>query len=169
MADASSDLIVVMGVSGSGKSVVGAALAARLALPYADGDDLHPPANVAKMRAGVPLTDEDRWPWLDTVGEWLSDHAATGAVIACSALRRSYRDRLLAHAQTARFVELDVPPHVLHARLAARTGHFMPASLLDSQLATLEPLAADEAGVRVEVREGASVAETAARVQEALA
>lgn len=169
MADTSADLVVVMGVSGSGKSAVGAALAVALGLPYVDGDALHPPENVAKMHAGVPLADDDRWPWLDTVGEWLRAHAAGGGVVACSALRRSYRDRLLSHAPTARFAELDVPPDVLRARLAARTGHFMPASLLDSQLATLEPLAEDEPGVRVQVRGEASVEENAARLQEALA
>lgn len=159
--------IVMMGVSGSGKSVVGAALAAALGVPFADGDDLHPRANVEKMRAGVPLADEDRWPWLDRCGAWLAEHDG-GGVLACSALRRSYRDRLRTHASSVRFVELDVDEAVLTDRLARRTGHFMPASLLASQLATLEPLADDEPGVRVAVPADGDVAATATLVRERL-
>ncbi|MFT4122757.1 MAG: gluconokinase [Microbacteriaceae bacterium] len=133
--------VVVAGVSGSGKSTVGALLAARLGLPFVDGDALHPAANVAKMAAGIPLEDPDRWPWLDAVGARL---AASPVVIACSALRRAYRDRLRAAAPGLRFVLLDGSPELLVARTAARAGHFMPPALLDSQLATLERPAPEE-------------------------
>ena len=144
-------LLVVMGVCGSGKSTVGAALAGRLGLPYADADDLHPPANVTRMRAGVPLTDADRLPWLDAVGAWLASRAGTGAVISCSALRRSYRDVLRAHVPDAAFAHLHGSPATIAARLAARHDHFMPAALLESQLATLEPLEPDEHGTTLDV------------------
>lgn len=139
--------IVVMGPSGSGKSVVGAVLATRLDLPFVDADDLHPDENVAKMAAGTPLTDEDRWPWLDIVARTLRD-ADGGAVVACSALARRYRDRIRAGAPDAVFVELEVTPEELARRMASRE-HFMPASLLASQLAALEPLGEDEPGVVV--------------------
>jgi gluconokinase len=129
------DSVVVMGVSGSGKTTVGQALAERLSLPFTDGDDLHPEANVAKMAAGIPLTDDDRWPWLDAVGAALA-HGAQ--VVACSALRRAYRDRLRAAAPGIALVLLDAPRDVLAARLTDRPGHFMPPALLDSQLQTLE-------------------------------
>lgn len=138
--------IVVMGPSGSGKSLVGAALAARLRSHFIDGDDLHPRGNVAKMAAGTPLTDEDRAPWLDAVAHALVHQAPV--VVACSALRRAYRDRIRASCADAWFVELVVPQTELRERMSRR-DHFMPASLLDSQLATLEPLATDEAGIRV--------------------
>ncbi|HEX7740185.1 MAG TPA: gluconokinase [Marmoricola sp.] len=161
-------LIVVMGVSGSGKSVVGEALAGSLAVPYADGDDLHPDANIEKMRAGTPLTDEDRRPWLDRCGDWLREHDAAGGVLACSALTRSYRDRLRSRAHRVRFIELDVPEQVLRHRLARRTGHFMPVSLLASQLATLETLGDDESGFRVAVGADSTVAATVAIVEERL-
>jgi gluconokinase len=137
--------IVVMGVSGSGKTTVGTALAARLGLPYADADDFHPAANVAKMRAGRPLDDADRQPWLAAVGTWLGQHPA-GAVVSCSALRRSYRDLLRDYAADAVFLHLAGDPDVVTARVAARTDHFMPASLVGSQLELLEPLRTDEAG-----------------------
>ena len=144
--------VVVRGVSGSGKSSVGAALARRLGAAYVDGDDLHPAANIAKMHAGVPLADEDRWPWLDDVGRWLADHTeAPGGVTACSALRRAYRDRLRGRAPATVFVHLDGDPALIAARQSARPGHFMPSSLQASQQATLEPLDPDEAGVRVDV------------------
>jgi len=133
-----------MGVSGSGKTTVGRALAARLGLPFTDGDDLHPRANVEKMAAGIPLTDEDRAPWLDAVGDVL---AAGDAVVACSALRRTYRDRLRTAAPDLALVFLHGDPELLVSRLRGRAGHFMPASLLDSQLATLEPPSADEHAV----------------------
>ena len=141
--------LVVMGVSGSGKSTVGAALARRLDVPFVDGDALHPEANVAKMAAGRPLDDDDRRPWLDAVGAWLAAHPR--GVVVCSALRRSYRDVLREHCPSVGFVHLDGDPAVIARRLADRPGHFMPASLLGSQLETLEPLEPDEAGFDVDV------------------
>jgi carbohydrate kinase (thermoresistant glucokinase family) len=134
-----------MGVSGSGKSTVGERLAHRLGLPFIDADDLHPAANVEKMSAGIPLTDDDRWPWLDTVGARLHE-AEDGLVVACSALKRSYRSAIRRAAPDTVFVHIDAPPQLLENRMDARIGHFMPPDLLKSQLATLEPLAADEAG-----------------------
>ncbi|HEY0903012.1 MAG TPA: gluconokinase [Marmoricola sp.] len=145
-------LWIVMGVSGSGKSTVGAALAQRLRTPYADADDLHPEGNVAKMAAGQPLDDRDRRPWLDLVGRWLAAHPG-GAVMSCSALKRSYRDRLRGHADGVAFVLLHGSPEVIRRRQGVRTGHFMPASLLTSQLSTLEPLAPDEHGVTIDVEQ----------------
>ncbi|GAA1061924.1 gluconokinase [Agromyces bracchium] len=141
--------VVVMGVSASGKSTIGHALADRLGVPFIDGDDLHPQENVAKMRSGVPLVDDDRWPWLDVVGAALAEGAATdagGVVIACSALRRAYRERILATAPATRFVHLDLTESALADRAGARVGHFMPPALLASQLATLEGLGSDEPG-----------------------
>jgi carbohydrate kinase (thermoresistant glucokinase family) len=139
-----------MGVSGSGKSTVGAALARRLGVPYVDADTLHPPANIAKMAAGEPLSDDDRHPWLDKVGEWLAAHR-DGGVASCSALKRQYRDQLRGHCGSAEFLHLNGSPELIGARLAARPGHFMPAALLRSQFDALEPLGADEAGVTVDV------------------
>lgn len=144
-------LVTVMGVSGSGKTTVGAALAQRLRVPFADGDDFHPAANVEKMSAGVPLTDADRLPWLQTLAAWLREHAATGGVLSCSALRRGYRDVLREGNPAVRFVHLDGSPEVVARRVAGRPGHFMPASLVESQFATLEPLGADENGVVVDL------------------
>lgn len=133
-----------MGVSGCGKSSVGAGLADRLAIPYRDGDDLHPAENVEKMRAGVPLTDADRWPWLDRVAGVLAAEAPV--IVGCSALRLAYRDRLRAGAGgPVRFIHLTGSPDLIARRMAARTGHYMPASLLDSQFAALEPPGPDEA------------------------
>lgn len=137
-----------MGVSGSGKSTLGVLLADALGCPFLEGDDFHAAAAVAKMRGGEALTDADRWPWLDRLGAALGQEAAThgGAVAACSALRRCYRDRLRRAAGGAvRFILLDAPRPELARRLAVRPGHYMPASLLDSQLETLERPAADEA------------------------
>ncbi|WP_340540393.1 gluconokinase [Nocardioides sp. GXZ039] len=144
-------LIVVMGVSGSGKSVVGAALAQRLRVPYEDADDLHPPANITKMSAGHPLDDEDRYPWLEIIGAWLAGHVLTGGVMSCSALKRKYRDQLRRHVADVRFLYLEGSHELIAARQASRPGHFMPASLLASQFATLEPLAPDEHGLVVDV------------------
>jgi gluconokinase len=143
--------LVVMGVSGAGKSTVAAALAARLGRPMAEGDEFHPPSNVAAMAAGRPLTDADRAPWLAAIRAWITarDQAGESTVVTCSALRRAYRDRLREGPGRVRFVDLDVPRAELAERLAERRGHFMPASLLDSQLDTLEPLAPDEDGVVV--------------------
>ena len=144
-------LLVVMGVSGSGKSTVGAALAQRLRVPFVDGDDLHPPANIAKMSAGQALDDHDRHPWLEAIGEWLAAHDEGGGVVSCSALKRKYRDQLRHHAHRVEFVHLHGTRDVIAARQATRPGHFMPASLLTSQFATLEPLAPDEHGLVVDV------------------
>ena len=136
--------LVIMGVSGCGKSSVGARLAARLGLNYRDGDDLHPPENVAKMRAGMPLTDGDRWPWLDRVGQVLLAEAPV--IVGCSALKRAYRDRIrTAAGGPVTFVHLAGSQEVIAARMALRQGHYMPLSLLDSQFAALEPPAAEEA------------------------
>jgi carbohydrate kinase (thermoresistant glucokinase family) len=156
-----------MGVSGAGKSEVGAALAKRLGTRFMDADSLHPQANVAKMSAGVPLTDEDRWPWLILVGQELARADSNGIVIACSALKRSYRDAIRAAAPSTKFVHLDVVLPVLQGRMASRSGHFMPSSLLASQLETLEPLADDEAGLRVTPLPGVDV--TADRIVAGLA
>jgi carbohydrate kinase (thermoresistant glucokinase family) len=150
-----------MGVSGSGKSTVGAELAARLGVPFVDGDALHPVANVAKMAAGIPLDDADRWPWLDAVGARLAE---SRVVVACSALRRSYRDRLRAAAPDVRFVLLDGSRELLAARTGARLDHFMPPALLDSQLATLERPAPDEHVLVYDIAEApAGIADAAAR------
>ncbi|RPK33456.1 Thermoresistant gluconokinase [Streptomyces sp. ADI91-18] len=145
-------VIVVMGVAGTGKTTVGRLLAEALGLPYAEGDAFHPAANVAKMSAGTPLDDADRWPWLDAVGQWIRDRAGhRGGVVAASSLKYVYRDRLRACAPGAVFVHLTGGRALIEERMAARTGHFMPTALLDSQFATLEPLRPDEAGVVVDV------------------
>lgn len=132
-----------MGVSGAGKSVIGSLLAAKLDAVFEDGDDFHPPENKAKMSSGTPLTDDDRWPWYAVLRQRIEDmrHATPIYILACSALKPIYRDRLRAHdaPETLRFVLLDGTREIITARLAGRKGHFMPPSLLDSQLATLEP------------------------------
>ncbi|MBZ0228785.1 MAG: gluconokinase [Bauldia sp.] len=144
--------IVLMGVAGSGKTSVGEALSARLAMPFRDGDEFHPRANVEKMSSGVPLTDEDRWPWLDAIGAAIGAAGDDGIIVACSALRRIYRRRLVAAAgRPIVFVHLDGPRALLERRLGGRKGHFMPKSLLDSQLATLEPPGPGETAVTVPV------------------
>lgn len=143
--------MVVMGVSGCGKSSVGEEIARLTAAQFVDGDDLHPAANKAKMGAGIPLDDDDRWPWLDQVGATLS--APEGAIVACSALKRVYRDRIRAVAPDTIFVHLAGSRDLLWERMTARKDHFMPASLLDSQLAILEPLGADENGVTLDITE----------------
>lgn len=161
-------LVTVMGVSGSGKTTVGAALAQRLGVPFADADDFHPPANVAKMSAGIPLDDEDRIPWLRTIGAWMAGHAATGAVMSCSALRRTYRDLLREAAPEQVFVHLAGSQETVARRVAGRPGHFMPAALVESQFATLEPLDADERGVTLDLDQSVDdlVAEAAAAVRQ---
>ena len=136
-----------MGVTGCGKSTVGAALAGRLGARFADADEFHSAANVAKMSVGVPLDDADRWPWLRAIGEWLAD----GGVVSCSALRRAYRDALRERAADAFFVHLDGDRETVRRRVAGRAEHFMPASLVDSQFAALEALGADERGVTLDL------------------
>ena len=139
--------IVVMGVSGSGKTSIGEGLAAHLGMPLLEGDQFHPKANIDKMSSGTPLTDDDRWPWLDAIATAMRD-APDGAIVTCSSLRRVYRDRLRARAgRPVLFVFLDGSQATIAARLAERKGHFMPPSLLTSQFATLEPPTADEAGI----------------------
>lgn len=142
--------IVVMGVSGSGKSTVGAALAQRLRVPFADADDFHPPANIAKMTAGHPLDDDDRYPWLESIGEWLAAREA-GGVMSCSALKRRYRDQMRRHRPDVEFLHLAGTLEVIGRRQASRPGHFMPAALMASQFSTLEPLEPDERGIAIDV------------------
>ena len=139
-------IVIVAGVSGSGKTTVGALLAGRLGWRFADADDFHPAANVAKMRAGIPLTDADRGPWMRAIGAWMDERIARGedAVVGCSALKRSYRDLLLAGRPGAQMVFLAPDREVLARRLAARHGHFFPEQLLNSQFDALEPPAPDE-------------------------
>jgi gluconokinase len=146
-------LVVVMGVAGSGKTTVGAALAQKLCLDYADADAFHNKASVAKMAAGHPLDDDDRSPWLEAIGQWLSAHDQTGGVASCSALRRRYRDILRAAAPRVKFLHLDGDPQVVTQRVAERLNHFMPASLMSSQLETLERLEDDETGSRLDLSE----------------
>ncbi|TCJ31257.1 gluconokinase [Nocardioides jejuensis] len=140
-----------MGVSGSGKTTVGAALSQRLRVPFADADDLHPAANIVKMASGHALDDHDRWPWLEKIGTWLHEHELSGGVMTCSALKRRYRDQLRHHVHRVEFVHLHGTREVIAARQAGRPGHFMPSSLLTSQFATLEPLAPDERGLVLDV------------------
>lgn len=150
---ASTRAIVVLGVSGSGKSTVGSALAERLAYNFCDADDLHSRANIEKMRSGHPLTDEDRVPWLNSVGQRIRETLARGdgIVVACSALKKSYRDILREYDPATYFVLLNGSPELILSRVIVRKGSFMPPSLLSSQLSTLEPLGADEAGATVDV------------------
>ncbi|MGW6461046.1 gluconokinase [Streptomyces sp. NPDC055078] len=144
-------VVVVMGVAGTGKTTVGRLLAEALGVPYAEGDDFHPPANIAKMSAGTPLDDSDRAPWLDAIGEWAHRRAGLGGVVSSSALKRVYRDRLRAAAPGTVFLHLAGDRELIERRMAARRGHFMPTGLLDSQFATLQPLEEDESGVAVDV------------------
>jgi gluconokinase len=139
-------VIVVTGVAGSGKTTVGAMLAGRLDWTYAEADDFHPEANVAKMAAGHPLTDEDRWPWLDAIGDWIDARRAADepGVVSCSGLKRSYRDLLRKGRPEVRLVFLDADKDLIARRLVARHGHFMKATMLDSQFEALEPPEPDE-------------------------
>ncbi|AEV82845.1 gluconate kinase [Actinoplanes sp. SE50] len=142
--------IVVMGVAGCGKSTVGAALAARLGVPYGEADDFHPAANVAKMHSGLALTDADRAPWLAAIAARIATAGEQGLVVSCSALKRAYRDVLRGPDPRTFFVHLVLTPEVATARVSARAGHFMPSTLVASQFATLEPLAPDENGLGVD-------------------
>jgi len=141
-------LVVVMGVSGSGKTTIGTLVAHELGVEFIDGDSLHPLENVQKMAAGTPLDDDDRWPWLEIVGRTLHEHGERreGLVVACSALKRAYRERIRSQAPSALFLHLDGTLEVLTRRIEGRSGHFMPAALLESQIETLEPLAQEEGG-----------------------
>lgn len=147
------DLVVVMGVSGSGKTTVARGIASAMGWDFAEGDDFHSEANVAKMSSGQPLTDDDRWPWLRTIGNWLSEQEKSGrnAVVTCSALRRVYRDLLRDERPDVRFCHVEADAAVIEERVVHRAGHYMPPSLLPSQLAILEPLEPDEPGVTVSV------------------
>lgn len=147
-------VLVVMGVSGTGKSTVAGLLAGQLGWDLEEGDDLHPEANVAKMASGQPLTDGDRWPWLDKIAAWIQAHIQAGnpGVVTCSALRKAYRDRLRSPGVV--FVHLAGSKEVIAARMARRLDHFMPTSLLDSQLATLEELEADEQAITIQLGQG---------------
>lgn len=146
-------ILVVMGVSGSGKTTIGIDLAQRLGWPFLEGDDLHPPANVAKMHGGIPLTDADRWPWLDAIKAWIHARLAEGGhgVVTCSALRRAYRERLGVGRHDVAVVFLHADRGLLVDRLARRKGHFMPPALLDSQIATLEPPGPEEHPITVDI------------------
>ncbi|HEY5116567.1 MAG TPA: gluconokinase [Nakamurella sp.] len=142
--DTQQPVLVIMGVSGSGKSTVAGILAGRLGWDLEEGDDLHPPANVEKMHSGIPLTDEDRWPWLESVAAWIREHTAAGlpGIITCSALKRIYRDRI--RGDHVVFVHLAGDKDIIERRMSARRDHFMPTTLLDSQIDTLEPPDPDE-------------------------
>ena len=155
-------VLVIMGVSGSGKSTVAGILAGQLGWDLAEGDDLHPAASVAKMSAGTPLTDADRWPWLDTVTEWITEHTAAGlpGIITCSALKRIYRDRM--RGEHVVFVHLTGDKDTIGRRITARQDHFMPPALLDTQIATLEPPGPDENVLEIDL--GRPPAEEAAEI-----
>ncbi len=146
--------VVVMGVSGAGKTTVARGVATSTGLRFAEADELHSAANVARMRAGVPLDDEARWPWLRALADWMAARHREGVstVLACSALKRSYRDMLRQGLPRVEFVHLDGPTEVIRQRMSLRAGHYMPASLLDSQTATLEPLGPDERGIVLDLQ-----------------
>ena len=158
-------ILIVAGVAGSGKTTVGALLAGRLRWRFADADTFHPESNLAKMRAGIPLTDADREPWLQAITNWMDERIAAdqSAVVTCSALKRVYRDDLLAGRPMATMIFLQVSKEVLEARLLTRPDHFFPQKLLDSQLAALEPPAPNEERVQAVLAEGDS-AQTAAKI-----
>ncbi|TFV65288.1 UNVERIFIED_ORG: gluconokinase [Bacillus sp. AZ43] len=151
MQPGTSTSVVVMGVSGSGKSTVAAGLVERLGWEFAEGDEFHPSENVEKMRRGIPLDDDDRWPWLRRLADWIGEHEDAGrsVVVTCSALKRTYRDLLRDGHPSVWFAHVDADRELLRERVERRTGHYMPSSLLDSQLATLEPLHEDEPGATI--------------------
>lgn len=151
MTETGTTTLVIMGVSGSGKTTIARELVERLGWTFAEGDDFHPPANVEKMRSGQPLDDEARRSWLGSIAAWIGEREAAGenAIVTCSALKRGFRDLLRDGHPSVLFVHVDVSRDILRKRLGSRKGHYMPASLLDSQLATLEPLQADEPGFTV--------------------
>ncbi|MDQ0801349.1 gluconokinase [Arthrobacter sp. SLBN-112] len=155
-------VLVIMGVSGSGKSTVAGILAGQLGWDLEEGDDLHSPENVEKMASGIPLTDEDRWPWLDTIASWIIEHTMAGipGIITCSALKKIYRDRL--REKNVVFVHLSGSKEQIARRLTARMDHYMPATLLDSQIATLEPPGPEENTIVIDV--GRTPAEEAAEI-----
>jgi carbohydrate kinase (thermoresistant glucokinase family) len=146
-------VIVLMGVSGSGKSTTGAALSRKLGWPFRDADTFHPPANVEKMSRGTPLTDEDRWPWLAAIAQWIDERCQAGerGIVSCSALKRTYRSRIIGPRRGVQLVYLKGDIEVIRRRLRARKGHFMPASLLESQYAVLEEPNADERALAVSI------------------
>jgi gluconokinase len=162
----SAPILVVMGVAGTGKSTVAGLLAEHLNWEFQEGDALHPPANVAKMSSGIPLTDEDRWPWLDAIAAWIKEKTQRGesGILTCSALKRSYRDRL--RGPNVIFVFLNGSREVIAARMASRADHFMPPALLDSQFAALEPPTADENVLKINL--AATPTEEVAEVLRAL-
>lgn len=161
-------VIVVMGVAGSGKTTIAAELARRLGWRFAEGDAFHPAANVEKMGRGVPLTDADRWPWLDAIAAWIRETRAAGerCVVACSALKRSYRERIAGGGDDVRFVYLQGTYDIVSRRMAARTGHYMPVALLRSQYQTLEEPRAEENAIVLSIEQPPG--EIAARIVEAL-
>lgn len=150
--DAQPRHVVVMGISGSGKTTIATRLAEALGWVFAEADDFHPAANIAKMTSGTPLTDEDRWPWLESMRDWMTTQAHSGrsTVVTCSALKRSYRDVLTQAEGRVRFVHLVGDTDLILERMKTRSGHFMPQSLLPSQISTLEPLEPDEQGVKID-------------------
>ena len=143
--------IIVMGPSGVGKTTTAKAIAERLNWTFAEGDEFHPAANIAKMSAGIPLNDEDRQPWLETIRDWMTQKSREGenTVITCSALKRRYRDILRSTEADLHFVQLDAPVQLVGERMAKRVDHYMPLSLLNSQFDALEPLQDDEKGIRI--------------------
>jgi gluconokinase/shikimate kinase len=151
-------VLVLMGVSGCGKTTVAAILSGRLDWPFEEGDDLHPLSNIEKMRSGHPLTDEDRAPWLDTIAIWVEECLDAGekGLITCSALKRSYRDIINRRGHGVKFVYLAGSKELIAERLATRHGHYMPATLLDSQFATLQEPAPDEPAIRIDIGPSAS-------------
>jgi len=152
-------ILVVMGVAGSGKTTVARMLAERLGWRFQEGDALHPPGNVAKMSAGTPLTDDDRWPWLHAIAAVIDGWRAEGTsgIVTCSALKRAYREILVGGRADVRLVHLAGDKALIAARMAARKGHFMPTALLDSQFATLEPPGAEERPIVVDISPGVEV------------